>query len=76
MIWLIIFSDSSNFFNFTLQINNFDNVLDVDVVDSKSKFLKLENKILTNYTELKKFAENQYDMFDKDEEGISCYCGD
>jgi 3'-phosphoadenosine 5'-phosphosulfate sulfotransferase (PAPS reductase)/FAD synthetase len=29
-----------------------------------------------NYTELKKFAENQYDMFDKDEEGISCYCGD
>jgi hypothetical protein len=34
-------------------INNFDNVLDVDVVDSKSKFLKLKNKRLTNYTELK-----------------------
>ena len=34
-------------------INNFDNVIDIDVVDSKSKFLKLKNKKLTNYTELK-----------------------
>ena len=34
-------------------INNFDNVIDVDVVDSKSKFLKLKTKRLTNYTELK-----------------------
>ncbi len=34
-------------------INNFDNVIDVDVVDSKSKFLKLKSKRLTNYTELK-----------------------
>jgi hypothetical protein len=33
-------------------INNFDNVIDVDVVDSKSKFLKLKTKKLTNYTEL------------------------
>jgi len=34
-------------------INNFDNVIDIDVVDSKSKFLKLKNKKLTNFTELK-----------------------
>lgn len=34
-------------------INNFDNVIDVDVVDSKSKFLKLQNKKLTDYTTLK-----------------------
>jgi hypothetical protein len=34
-------------------INNFDNVIDVDVIDSKSKFLKLKSKRLTNYTELK-----------------------
>ena len=34
-------------------INNFDNVIDVDVVDSKSKFLKLKNKRLTDYVELK-----------------------
>ena len=34
-------------------INNFDNVIDIDVVDSKSKFLKLKTKKLTNYTELK-----------------------
>ena len=34
-------------------INNFDNVIDVDVVDSKSKFLKLKSKRLSNYTELK-----------------------
>ena len=34
-------------------INNFDNVIDIDVVDSKSKFLKLKSKKLTNYTELK-----------------------
>ena len=34
-------------------INNFDNVIDIDVLDSKSKFLKLKNKKLTNYTELK-----------------------
>lgn len=34
-------------------INSFDNVIDVDVVDSKSKFLKLKTKKLTNYTELK-----------------------
>lgn len=34
-------------------INNFDNVIDIDVVDSKSKFLKLKTKKLTKYTELK-----------------------
>ena len=34
-------------------INNFDNVIDIDAVDSKSKFLKLKSKKLTNYTELK-----------------------
>ena len=34
-------------------INSFDNVIDVDVVDSKSKFLKLKTKKLTNYTELR-----------------------
>ena len=34
-------------------INSFDNVIDVDVVDSKSKFLKLKTKRLTDYTELK-----------------------
>ena len=34
-------------------INNFDNVIDVDVVDSKSKFLKLKNKRLADYTTLK-----------------------
>ena len=34
-------------------INNFDNVIDVDVVDSKSKFLKLKSKRLTDYVELK-----------------------
>jgi len=33
-------------------INSFDNVFDVDVIDSKSKFLKLKTKRLTNYTEL------------------------
>ena len=33
-------------------INSFDNVFDVDVVDSKSKFLKLKTKRLTNYAEL------------------------
>ena len=33
-------------------INNFDNVIDVDVIDSKSKFLKLKTKRLTKYTEL------------------------
>ena len=34
-------------------INNFDNVLDQDVINSNSKFLKLETKRLTNYIELK-----------------------
>ncbi len=34
-------------------INNFDNVIDVDVIDSKSKFLKLKSKRLTDYVELK-----------------------
>ena len=34
-------------------VNNFDNVVDVDVVNSISKFLKLENKNLTNYAELR-----------------------
>ena len=34
-------------------INNFDNVVDVDVVNSTSKFLKLEHKNLTNYAELR-----------------------
>jgi hypothetical protein len=34
-------------------INSFDNVIDVDVVDSKSKFIKLKTKRLTDYTELK-----------------------
>ena len=29
-----------------------------------------------SYAELKKFAVNQQDMFDKDEEGIPCFCGD
>ena len=33
-------------------INNFDNVIDEDVVNSTSKFLKLENVKLTNFTEL------------------------
>ena len=31
-------------------IYNFDNVLDIDVVGSQSKFLKLQNKKLTDYT--------------------------
>ena len=34
-------------------IYNFDNVLDIDVVGSKSKFLKLENKKLTDFIELR-----------------------
>jgi len=34
-------------------VNNFDNVVDVDVVNSTSKFLKLENRNLTNYAELR-----------------------
>ena len=34
-------------------INNFDNVVDMDVINSTSKFLKLENKNLTNYAELR-----------------------
>ena len=34
-------------------INNFDNVIDVDVVDSKSKFIKLQNKRIADYVELK-----------------------
>ena len=34
-------------------VNNFDNVVDVDVVNSTSKFLRLENKNLTNYAELR-----------------------
>ena len=34
-------------------VNNFDNVVDVDAVNSISKFLKLENKNLTNYAELR-----------------------
>ena len=33
-------------------INNFDNVVDEDIVNSTSKFLKLENVKLTNFTEL------------------------
>ena len=32
-------------------IYNFDNVLDIDVIGSQSKFLKLQNKKLTDYTE-------------------------
>ena len=34
-------------------VNNFDNVVDIDVVNSTSKFLKLEKKRLTNYAELR-----------------------
>ena len=34
-------------------VYNFDNVFDIDVANSKSKFLKLENKKLTDYIELK-----------------------
>ena len=34
-------------------INSFDNAIDIDVVNSKSKLLKLKNKKLTNYTEFK-----------------------
>ena len=34
-------------------INNFDNTIDIDVTNSTSKFLKLENKRLTNYAELR-----------------------
>ena len=34
-------------------INNFDNVIDSEVVDEKSKFLRFQNKRLTNYTDLK-----------------------
>ena len=34
-------------------INNFDNVIDSEVVDKKSKFLRFQNKRLTNYTDLK-----------------------
>ena len=34
-------------------INNFDNVIDVNVVDSKSKSLKFQNKKLSDYTTLK-----------------------
>ena len=29
-----------------------------------------------SYAELKKFATNQMDMFDKQEEAIPCFCGD
>ena len=34
-------------------INNFDNVIDSEVIDEKSKFLRFKNKRLTNFTELK-----------------------
>ena len=34
-------------------INNFDNVIDSEVVNEKSKFLRFKNKRLTNYTDLK-----------------------
>jgi len=34
-------------------INNFDRVIDQDVIQGKSKFLKLQSEKLTNYTELK-----------------------
>jgi len=34
-------------------VYNFDNVLDIDVVDGKSKFIKLENKKLTDFIDLR-----------------------
>jgi hypothetical protein len=49
----------TNFYSYFIDENrvdaiyNFDNVLDIDVVGSKSKFLTLENKRLTDYIELK-----------------------
>ena len=52
-------------------INSFDNVFDVDVVDSKSKFLKLKTKRLTNYTELQNLnvltLDNLSDQFSNSE---------
>jgi len=38
---------------YSYTINNFDKVLDVDVNDSKSKFLKFKNTILSDFIELK-----------------------
>jgi hypothetical protein len=29
-----------------------------------------------SYAQMAKFAAEQRDMFDKDEEGIACFCGD
>jgi len=52
------YSDT-NFYSYFIDENrvdtiyNFDNVVDIDVVGSKSKFLKLENKKLTDYIELR-----------------------
>ena len=49
----------TNFYSYFIDENrvdaiyNFDNVLDTDVVGSKSKFLTLENKKLTDYIDLK-----------------------
>ena len=52
-------------------INSFDNVFDVDVVDSKSKFLKLKTKRLTNYAELQNLnvltLDNLSDQFSSSE---------
>ena len=52
-------------------INNFDNVVDEDVVNSKSKFLKLQNRKLTDFIELKNInvlsidnIDNQFSNFE------------
>jgi hypothetical protein len=29
-----------------------------------------------SYAQMAKFAEQQVDMFDKNEEGIACFCGE
>jgi hypothetical protein len=52
-------------------INNFDNVIDEDVVNSKSKLLKLKNRKLTDFIELKNInvlsidnIDNQFSNFE------------
>ncbi len=45
-------------------INNFDNVIDEDIVNSKSKLLKFKTKDLTNYVELKNLNVLKIDNID------------
>jgi hypothetical protein len=58
-------------------IYDFDNVLDIDVVDSKSKFLKLENKKLTDYIELRSndvlAIDDISDQFSNSEADVTSY---